>query len=585
MARAVRSRGSRELRSVEEEDSNQGPAPTPRNGFVLGFALLGLITVVIASITTRVNEIPISAEFGLLQLLPVSYWMGLSMMGVAMALALRNGSKTLIILTGALFFAIFAGTPVLFEPNPPVWDGYVHLSAAQELGVSGHLPTALDEYSTNWPGAFLVVWFLSAVGAVVPLHLLGIFPFLTGGLTFLALFVFLRSLFPHFQAAVGSILGSLLNVWAQFHLSPQSLGLFIALLVLGTVWQRGIPLRFASIILFVGLVVIHPISTILLLSVLIVDVAIAYVRRLRQTSSLSESGNDLSFAHSPALPFGAAWIGWLFFQATGSSRVAESTVLARIGAILEIPEQAVNLATARAIENIFVWAPLIRSASLLTYAVIVVIALVLLSRKPKSRRLAHFLWAAIVGTILVGGSDILFFQGIFFDRSLMLFSILAPAICLAGISASKMRRLKRHSVMAVLLVTSMAAASTIYYQEVFYFVSDESVAVSGYLQGVKPDSIVLDGLFPMPVWLDFEDRTPRTDFGFFVLYPITFEELSGEQYVYAVFDPAAKIWYQQWRGIDIYRSYEANRSSHSLIYANGVADIYLVTSPEMVGNG
>ncbi len=584
MARAVRSPGSGDVLGVEEGDSSRGAARAPRNGFVLGFALLGLVTVVIAGITTWVGEIPTTAEFGLLQLLPLSYWVGLLMMGVAMALALRNGSKTLIVLTGTLFFAIFAGTPVLFEPNPPVWDGYVHLSAALQLGQSGHLLATPELYSTNWPGAFLVVWFLSVVGAVAPLQLLSIFPFLTGGLTFLALFVFLRSLFPQSQAAVGSILGSLLNVWAQFHLSPQSLGLFIALLVLGTVWRRGIPLRSANAILFVGLVIIHPISTILLLSVFIVDVAITYVRRLRQTSTLSESGNDLSFTHSPALPFGAAWLGWLFFQATGSSRIAESTILARIGAILEIPEQAVNLATARAIENIFVWAPLIRSASLLIYAIIVIIALILLSRRPKSRRMAHFLWAAIVGMILVGGSDILFFRGVFFDRALMLFGVIAPAICLAGFSTSKIPKLMRHIVIAVLLMTSMAAASTIYYQEVFYFVSDESVAVSGYLERVESGSVVLDGLFPIPVWLDIEDRTPRTDRGFFSIYPVSFDEFSRDRSVYAVFDPAAKAWYQQWRGINIYRLYEANRSNHSLIYANGVADIYLIISPDMVGN-
>ncbi len=551
---------------------------TRKRGLPLGFAIVGLLTIVSAGMNTRINEIPPSVEFGLLQLLPLSYWLGLSLMGLGMVLALRCKSQALIAVTGTLFFAMFAGTPVLFEPNPPVWGGYTHLSTAQDIGRFARLPTAPELYSTNWPGLFLVAWFLSVVGAVAPLQMLGMFPFVTGGLTFLALFVLLRWMFPEPVAGAGSILGSLLNVWAQFHLSPQSLGLVLALLVLATVWRRRIAGRTASALLFVGLVVSHPTSTLLLLSMFILHVALTHGGLLRRTVATHISTRDDRFAHNPALSFVTVWLGWLFFQAVGSAQVAETTILARIGTILQVPEQTINIATARSVENIFIWAPLIRLASLLIYAVIGILALVLLSRTTKSRRLARFLWAALIGLVLIGVMDILLFQGLFYDRSFMLFAVLAPSICLTGIGTWKVRRQISHGILALLLVAGVAAASTTYYQETFYFVSDESVAVSEFLERAEPGSLVLDGLFPTPVWLNAEDRAPRTDLGFYTVYPSAFEEFRGGATVYAVFDPTAELWYRQWRGMEIYQFYETDRTLYSLIYANGRATIFLINS-------
>ncbi|NIN64660.1 MAG: hypothetical protein GTO63_08145, partial [Anaerolineae bacterium] len=260
----------------EGTDSASRDSFVPKPGLILGFAVVGLVTVVLAGMSAPINGIPPTAEFGLFQLLPPTYWIGLSSMGLAMALALRDRSNGLTVVTGVLFFGVLAGTPILFEPNPRFWDAYFHLGSAQTIGSSGHLPSGLDQYSRNWPGFFLVVLFLSKTGSIAPLQMLALIPFLMGGLTFLALFLFLRSLLPPSLAAFGSVLGSLFSVWSQFHLSPQSVGLFLALLVLAMVWQRSVPLRAAGAILLVGLVVTHPTTTILLLAVLLVHAVIAH---------------------------------------------------------------------------------------------------------------------------------------------------------------------------------------------------------------------------------------------------------------------------------------------------------------------
>ncbi len=555
----------------------------PRGSLVLGFMAAGFALVVLSGLSALVTEIPLTAEFGLLQLLPWTYWVGLFLMGLAVFLAFRNGRNGLFVVTGALFFAVFAGTPALFEPNPPIWDAYFHLAEAQNIGLDGRLPGGVLAYSANWPGFFLTAWIVSAVTEVPPLVLLSFFPFLTSALTFIALFLFLRAFFGSTTATVGSVLGSLLNVWAQFHLSPQSVGLLLALLVLATAWRRRSPFRIAASVLFVGLVVSHPTSTILILGILIFHVAIRSVLRLRRAKGGPSREHEDRFAYSPALAYGVVWVAWLFFLAAGSSQTAETVILQEIGRILQVPEQAFNLATSRSLESVLVLAPQIRLASLASFGLIGIGALIVLSRKPEWRGLAQFMWAALVSLVLFALADILFFGGALYDRGLMLFALLTPALGVAGLAALRLRRPIRQGILVVFLLISVASASTIYSQEVFYFVSDKSAAASEFLEYVEPESVVFDGFFPVPVWLDRQSKTPYAVIGFFTVHPRALEEFGDTGAVYAVFDGTAELWYRQWRGIEMLRFYEAERSVYSSIYTNGGTTIDLISQPSSTG--
>ena len=554
-----------------------------RGSLILGFTAAGFAIIVLSSLTTLVTEIPTAAEFGLLELLPWTYWVGMLLMGLAVFLAIRGGRNGLFAVAGALFFAALAGTPVLFEPNPPIWDAYIHLAEAQNIGLDGRLPAGLVEYSANWPGFFLTAWMASSAIGGAPLELLSLFPFLMGGLTFLALFVFLRSFFSPATAAIGSVLGSLLNVWAQFHLSPQSVGLILAFLVLATVWRRKTPFRIAAAVLFVGLVVSHPTSTILILGVIIADVALTYLLRIRRSGVPFPGKREKGFAYSPALAYGAVWVAWLFFQAAGSAQAAETALLTEIGNILQVPEQTLNLATARSLENLFVLAPLVRLGTLASFGIIAVIGLIVLTRREKSRRIAQFFWAALGSLVLFVLADILFFGGALYDRGLMVFALLTPVLGVAGLAALRLRKPIRQAILALFLLISLAAASTVYYQEAFYFVPDRAVAVSGFLDRAEPDSLVLDGFFPAPVWLDIQSRTRYTGLGFFIVFDTHFDAFGDGTHVYAVFDDTAELWYRQWRGIDVFQFYEDNRTRHSNIYADGRATIYLIFAPNSIG--
>lgn len=581
-AEAVPTEAGEELQGVEEASIS---ATGPRKWLALGFSLVGFIVVIFASLSTRVIAIPHSAQFGLLQLLPWTYWAGLGLMGFAMGIAASVRSTGMVAVTGVGFFAVFSGTPILFEVNPPVWDAYIHLGLAQDIGFFGRLPTDLYAYSRNWPGSFVFVAILGLVGSLGPVDLLSLFPFLTGALTFLGLLIFFRSLLPAGPAIGGAILGSFLNAWAQFHLSPQSLGLFLALLVLATVWERRIALRTASAVLFVGLVVTHPTSTVLILGIFVVDAAMTYLRRPKKAGERTPGAIEERFAHSPALTLGILWVAWLFFQATASAQVAQTAIITQIASILQVPERTISLATSRAVENVYPYAPLLRLGALVIFGLIGLVALVRLSRGPETRRVSQFFWAAYLSLPAFALADIFAFRGLFVDRSLMLFALFVPAVALAGITASRMRRSAKNAFVALLVLTSLASASTFYYQEAFYFVTARSVAVSEHLQDVAQPALVLDGQYPEAVWLSPDQQTIWDRRPFYSLYPEPFENLTEDgRAIYAVFDTEWSLWYRQWYGIDIFEFYEADRQDYALIYSNGQFDIYFISPPDSPGS-
>ncbi|TLZ64571.1 MAG: hypothetical protein E6K13_02120 [Methanobacteriota archaeon] len=553
----------------ETGDGSRSPPASkrPRGLLIAGYSVAGLLHLAVASLTTRVTEIPLSAQFGLLQLLPPAYWIGMGLLGLATVLALRERSDALTLVTGALLLAAIAGTPSLFEPNPRYWDSYLHLSLGQAIQGSGHLPAGnLGQYSANWPGTFLLDAFVLLASGMPAILLLTVYPFLTGAITFLALFVFIRSTFPRPVAGPATVLTSLFAVWAQYHLSPQSLGFIVMLLILSIIWRGATRWRAVCAVLFVGLVVSHPTSTLVLLSILAV-LSISSLFPLRKSP---EAKQDARFARRVTVAYATTWFAWLFFHATASSEAARTAILNRIGGLISLPEATLNLATARAVENLLPLAPLLRLGSLAIYGLLAIPSLIILARREASRPLARFLLAGLIGPGIIGGADILGFGGQFYDRPLLFFSTLAPAMCLTALQGIRIRlpKIAYPAVAAVLIAATLVAASTVYYQEAFNHVSNESVAISQFLDRTPPQAIVLDGTFPVPVWIDPTVRTPHVLVGYAQTYRTPLQNMSARN-VYAVFDPTSELWYRQWKGINIYAFYDSEQPSLSVIYSNG----------------
>jgi len=563
-------------------DGGDRRLPHDRILLTLGFLLAGWLVVLYAAWVSPVFAIPANAQFGLLEVLPPTYWLGLGLVGVSVALAMRGSSDFLFGIVGANLLGLFAFTAPLFEPNAPIWDTYVHFTSAQAINTTGHLPLDPTLYATNWPGFYLATAFANVLGGLPPIQLVALFPLFSGIVTFLALFVFLDTFFDPQVARPASVLSAVLCVWAQFHVSPQGIGLALALLVLATAWERRLPLRAANALLFLGLVVSHATSAIFLLAFFGVDFVLAALARLR--SKAPESAGTLhSGKYNPILTYAGVWLGWLFFVASGSADIAKTAVATQIGKILQIGETTAGIVAARSVENIYVWPPRLRLAALGLFGLVGLLALAFLLRGKGERARARFLIATLIGLGALGLADILFFGGFFYDRALMFFAVFVPGLCLYGFAKLHVRPIVKRAVIVVLLVGALAAASTTYYQEAFNFVPEQSVAVSEFLSAHGNRVLAVDGLFPQPIWRQNQGPGPWTDAGFFAIEPVPLSSVAGPSPSFAVFDPTARLWYIQGRGIEIYQQYEAQQAKYSLVYDNGFAQAYLLYSPPAGG--
>ena len=195
--------------------------------------------------------------------------------------------------------------------------------------------------------------------------------------------------------------------------------------------------------------------------------------------------------------------------------------------------------------------------------------------------LGWFLLSGLVAIAGIAGLDLVAFGGQLYDRAFLLFAVFAPGMCLTGIPRLRIPRLRIpaavHRILVVVLVlASVTAASTVYYQEAFIAVSDQAIAASNFLEQVPAGSAVLDGMYPQPIWRDPANWTRFTAARFFTIYPSSPSVYAGSVPTYEVFDNASQLWYEQWLGVNVYQSYERNQTQYSRIYDNGEAAVYFV---------
>lgn len=139
-------------RDSDASASQKGRRPgSDKVGLTLGFALAGVLLILYAAQVSPVFDVPTTAQFGLLQVLPGLYWAGIGLLALSVALAARSEKDLLFVIVGAVLIGMFAATPALFEPNPSVWDSYIHYASAQEIIRGGRIPTAPDATRQTGP--------------------------------------------------------------------------------------------------------------------------------------------------------------------------------------------------------------------------------------------------------------------------------------------------------------------------------------------------------------------------------------------------------------------------------------------------
>ena len=563
---------------IPSAEPRPGPSRTGRchPAIVLGYGVAGLAVVLLSGLTTQIAQVPVSAQLGLFQMLPPSYWAGIALIVLSAILSVWTRSDALIVLTGVILLATLAGTPTLFEPFPRYLDAYGHFGEAQILGALSHLPSDLTSYSANWPGAFLVLLTLFGSGGTTPIEFLSWYPFVAGGITFLAFFELLRATFVPTIARQASFPTALFAVWAQYHVSPQSLGFILLLLILSTVRRRETRWRFVAAGLFVGLVASHPTSAIMLLAILGVYAVVTLIPRFQDFGPKEDLRRDRKFSQRVAMTFAVVWLAWLFFLAVGSSQAAQVAIVARMNSVFGLPEQTLNMATQRTQSDLLYVAPRIRTASIGLYGVFSLVSLAYLFRDRPSRDRFRLAFSALIGPGLVAFADIFAFGGQFYDRSLLIMATFVPALCFAGLARMRIPRGAKAIVVATLVGASVATGATAYYLEAFNIVPGQAIAAADFVYSLPNGTLVLDGKYPTPIWLDPGERPIIVRFPYTNLWPLRLQDWHPGAPVYAVLDPTTELWYRQWYGAQIYSAYASGAQNYSEIYDNGWTQVYYV---------
>ncbi len=224
--------------------------------FLLIF-LAGLALALASFLHYSIEWIPLNYGFGLLQLLPFSFWIGLAIMAISCLVGTKIDSEKIFLIKAFLLFFIVWTVPVFFEQNASTWDSFVHFNNAKRISESDYWKSIGTGDYLSWPGSFLYNYNLFVLTGLNAESFIKYYPFFSVALTFLAFAVFTRKLLPkNYRLALFLLI--FFPAWLTFHLSPQSLGLPFLLFALSTLFCKKNLFWVIGFLFGVWLLVSHP---------------------------------------------------------------------------------------------------------------------------------------------------------------------------------------------------------------------------------------------------------------------------------------------------------------------------------------
>lgn len=560
-----------------------------RSSLLAILALAGFAVVLSSSIGFDVGWISPKTPFGLFGVVPLGYWLGISIILFSMVLGIRNHNEHLFFLQALLMFISIWGAPSLFETYPSVWDSYYHFQTVDNMIRTGVTGLNVDSYGFNYPGFFVLTGHYVLLGDPPILSFLRFYPIFASAMTLLSLYLLVRCYVPGLHYRFALIICILANVWIQVHFSPQSLGFVAGILFFVFLEKDGLEWLFAAIAAFAFVVVSHPTTVILLIGAMVVrEVALRGYRLLKRKAPLKTE------RPWPISIFFLIWIIWLFTNAVSYSTLLLTVFFQRIGYLSALPGEAVGTVSMRTAENIFTISPLIRTGVvgafvLLTFVSILLVIMSKWLKRPERRlpdsgtpqerrvkiRIPTNVLALFILPFIVIPLDIVVFGGQFYDRGL-LFLVLGSSIIITLVLIGTFKGALRAVIVVLVVVLAGAAMTTTFYQESLYAVSAESVNASDFLNShIQNNSVVVGGEYPEHIW---GNSTP-SNFNKLSLasaYPETYRNFSGTSTTATamVFDRTSELWYRQWGMMRIYEFYLRDAGAYNRVYDNGAYVMY-----------
>jgi len=208
------------------------PTPLRRR---LPLILLAVAGAALAAWGASTVNAPIASDFGLVAVLPASFWVGLAVLNVAIGLQLARPvvRRLDMALTLGLLVVVLYGAAAIATGTPRTEVAWRHLGIVKALLGTGTVDPLIDGYF-NWPGFFAGLGALLQVTHVPPVTLALLAPALNGLLWILGVCLVVRSLTPRpHHIWLAAWLFTLFNWIDQDYLSPQAFAYFTYLVVAG----------------------------------------------------------------------------------------------------------------------------------------------------------------------------------------------------------------------------------------------------------------------------------------------------------------------------------------------------------------
>jgi len=177
-----------------------------------------------------------TADWGLLLRLPLTFWIGLSLLGVMLYFS-KNSERKIAIVGILLFFFLFV-IPLLVVENKAAWTSISYSRAYQVDFVlsAGHIQfSTIDPWELmNWPGFFFISACVSAITGLSTIFLADVFPLFVLAFIGIVTYAVLKLKFSSIFSLLGSLLVLASFYTGQEYFSPQATAfiLYLAILLL-----------------------------------------------------------------------------------------------------------------------------------------------------------------------------------------------------------------------------------------------------------------------------------------------------------------------------------------------------------------
>ncbi len=526
--------------------------------------IIGALFIIVSS-GASIESVPLTYEFGLMQMLPPLFWLGFILCLISIMMGIKSDSRMVFYMKSLLLYLFINSIPILFLKNPFCPGSYSHIFESLPITLTGHVPKlssdipwVFESYPASFPGYFIFLSVLLQITGMDAMMLSKYYPFLSSMITFIVISLLYKTFLKgisqiNYRYAI--LLFMLGNVYLQFQVSPQSLYFIVGFLMIIALERNTPNFRFIATFLFFSIVISHPTTLFIVLPfvVLLRFMIIVYYR----------NKND-SIIHAPAVLFTSMWLFWMIFFATKNLDTIIKFTFTQFRSIfaLQILSQEANTR----LEGIFTVPPLIRLILLTTFGLFSMSNLIMELREKNRNFPIHvsLLFTPVIMTVLnvaMGPS--------LYDRFFSFFII--TAIPLSVIFIYRLRPHLKNILLTILFILAALNFTTIHYLSAQFVYSDETLLASKFADTFTDTQIygsrIYFGLLP-----NFDDPYSTSVLRltpFHRIYPISSDQLKHQSII--VLDYMTRNYYEVRGTSEFFEFYERNIAmfSSNKVYESG----------------